>query len=306
MATTTNYALSKPAKGGKNWHLDLNANADTIDTELKKHQTEEEAFKTEANLVAGGHQATGAYGSGLGAESAGLISKEVQDARGSQATLDARLDVGINEDGTLKSDSFTFDQWEGAGIIGMAYVSPTEFSVTGDLRAVFQPGLPVKIDYATSGDRFYHVKDSSLSGGITTVEVWEDDPAVLNETMTQVYTSAYKPNWPVGTGATFLPGSLPANALEKMMEAGVTAILYYDASTYTTPFGGNPATSNSGNLARIEFASGLKIGITYAALGGNVSTIEYKIPIAGVDTLLRTDTPAYDGTTNNITAIARS
>lgn len=306
---TTNYSLKKWNKGHPNWHIEQQDNADTIDAELKKHQDEEEELKTDATLVAGGHEATGDYGADtLIAQVAAALSQEIQDARGSAGSMDARLDVALNEDGTLKSATAAPDQWLSTGMTSPAYVSASSFSISGDVTAILTPGRPLKIDYSVSVDTFYHVKNATHSGGTTTVTVWDSDPAVINEAITNVYyTSFGQMNIPDKDTSAFTPGSIPIDYIA-YMSMGSCDIYYYDTSTYTLPFteDASRAKTNSGQIARIEYESGLKIGFTYASLNGNVSTVEYRVRKAGVDTEIRTDTYTFDGTTNYLTDIDRA
>jgi hypothetical protein len=179
------------------------------------------------------------------------------------------------------------------------------------VTAILLPGRPLKIDYSVSADTFYRVRNATHSGGTTTVTVWTDDPAVSNaggETMTAVYYQSYSGQQiPDLDASDFTPGAFPSDYIA-WMSSGSVDVYYYDGSTYTNPFtvDGSRAKANSGDVARMEYSSGLKVGITYASLGGNISTIVYKIMKAGTDTTISTKTFTYDGTTNNVTDVDRT
>jgi hypothetical protein len=100
------------------------------------------------------------------------LGLELVNARGALASLDQRLDVSTNEDGTLKAaTSLNPSQW---------YVMPntstvlntTTFKLTGaDGTAVYHPTRRLKINRSSGGVAFTEVVSSSYSAPDTTVVV---------------------------------------------------------------------------------------------------------------------------------------
>lgn len=94
---------------------------------------------------------------------------EVTAARGTAASLAARLGVALNADGTLIAGAPAGGWWSTeAGTV--ARVSASSFTVTGDKSAIYKKGRALFLDQTT--DAFCHVSDDSTysSGtGLTTV-----------------------------------------------------------------------------------------------------------------------------------------
>ncbi len=68
------------------------------------------------------------------------LTTEVTAARGDAATLNARLSVSLNPDGTLKGDAPASDWWNPEpDPDDIARVSDTAFSVAGDKRQIYTP-----------------------------------------------------------------------------------------------------------------------------------------------------------------------
>lgn len=298
---TTNGHYDKPIIGSEtDWGETLNENLDTLDTMHEEHDTDREAFNTNATLVAGTHNAS------TPAAAVALISNEIQQSRFSLATLQAFLGVGHNADGTNIASSYSFSQFEAGGIaVNPVYVSATTFKFSGvDYTALLPPGIVLKLAYSgATGTLYFRVKDATYSTD-TTVTVWSSDPAVVNqaalgETITATL-GPVKPSFLIDSA--YLRGSAVANYIEYMAQSNCD-FYYYSAAVYTSPFtvDADRAKTNSGDPARFEFGSGMKVGITYTAAGGNVSTIVFKHSIGGVDTTFATLTMAYDGTTGLVT-----
>jgi hypothetical protein len=98
------------------------------------------------------------------------IASEVTAARGSAASLDARLDVSINEDGTLKGGAPAGNWWMTEADT-VAYDTASTFTVSGDKTAVYTANRAVKLTQS-SNDAGHVVSASYSSGpGETTVTV---------------------------------------------------------------------------------------------------------------------------------------
>ena len=100
---------------------------------------------------------------------------ELQNARGSMNSLRDRLNVAINDDGTLKNPiAAEIDEWKDTAI-GVTYVSDNQFSVNGDLTPIFTQGRAVKVYNKISGEitvgGFTNVVSSAVSDETTIVTV---------------------------------------------------------------------------------------------------------------------------------------
>lgn len=297
MPTTPNKSYSIPDKGAKNWHADLNGNFNAIDGDMDTLDTALAEFASNADLVANGHEADSDTEP---ATALAKVSNEMADARGALGTLDARLDVSLNEDGTLKTTTTSGDQWPTQAMTNPAYANAASFTVDGDATGILQPGTSLKVVFATSGTRHLHVKSASYDGGTgkTTVNVW-DDETVPNETINSVAWGFVRPNT---VGAAGTPGS----AIRAHHDASA-GVYRYNADSYDDPFnttGGRVAKTNAGRIAYVAYASGLDVGCVYTAAsgGGRLDSIIRRI----ITTPVETWTVTRDGTTGLITDFNRS
>jgi hypothetical protein len=286
---------TQPGKGAKNWHIPTDGNFTLLDGRIDTLDDVVAAFNTEANLVAAGHNDTDP------ATAAGKISLEVKDARGSLGSLDGRLDISLNEDGTLKTSTTSGDQWPTQGMTNPTYVSSATFKVDGDATGILQPGTSLKVDFNVSGLVYLHVKSSSYAAGPdeTTVTVW-DDEAVLNETIDEVAWGFVRNN---EIGLAGSPGSSIRD-----LERSSFEVYYYDGTAYDDPWdesGGRVAkAANDGHLARVDYASGLQVGFEYASADDDADLALEERKLNG--TLIETWTPTFDGTSGNIIDYDRS
>lgn len=101
------------------------------------------------------------------AEELQIMLSELVAARGLATTLNSRLSVSINSDGTLKSTVTPVVWFTEAGAISK--VTATIFTVGGDKTAIYVTGRAVEL----SSTYYGHVISSSYDGGsgLTTVEV---------------------------------------------------------------------------------------------------------------------------------------
>ncbi len=97
---------------------------------------------------------------------------EIDDASGTRASVNDRLDVSLNADGTLKvSVASAINQWvDDTGISALARVSDTSITINGDQTGVYTSGRRVRL--TVNGAFVYaSVLESTYSGGLTTLEL---------------------------------------------------------------------------------------------------------------------------------------
>ena len=126
------------------------------------------------------------------------VQTEVTNARGSTGALDTRLDVALNEDGTLKAGATqNTTEWSSAAFAGLARSSDTQFTVNGDQTTIFLVGRKVR---SLSGSTYaYHEVVSSAYVTVTTVTVSGTAlPSPLNDVDFGIIT-------PVASGQSSLP-----------------------------------------------------------------------------------------------------
>jgi hypothetical protein len=93
---------------------------------------------------------------------------EIESARGTASSLEARLNVSMNPDGTLK-DSLAYPySWLGE-TDNVAYVSANSFTVSGDERSVYTNGRRLYLDQTSNV--FVSVVSATLSATVTTVTI---------------------------------------------------------------------------------------------------------------------------------------
>lgn len=91
---------------------------------------------------------------------------EILNARGSKADLDSRLDVSLNEDGTLKAGVSGGNEWVDGGF-AVAYVSSTQLKVDSDQSDIFTEGRRCK--FTQTGGPAYGTVISCTAGGSSTI-----------------------------------------------------------------------------------------------------------------------------------------
>jgi hypothetical protein len=128
------------------------------------------------------------------------IGLEVIASRGTKDSVDARLDVSINEDGTLRAGtSLNPSQWIDPELTE-AYKNPTTFTVVGNHTDIYLKDRRLKFSLP-AGNNFSEVVISSYSSGtgLTTVVIKD---AILNATLTKVEHSIITPRYSsLGDGA---------------------------------------------------------------------------------------------------------
>ena len=98
------------------------------------------------------------------------VKSEVESARGLAASLDSRLNVAINRDGTLKGDAPASSWWTDEAD-GVAYVNASSFTVVGDKTAIYTVNRAVSLEQTT--DAVGRVTEAVYASGtgLTTVTV---------------------------------------------------------------------------------------------------------------------------------------
>ena len=133
-----------------------------------------------------------------------LLDNEIYAARGSAASLDARLDVALNEDGSAKAAAGIVANWVTGGT--PTYIGTTSFSVVGDQTAIYTAGR--RLACALGGTTVYNAVVSSAYTTLTTVTV---DTANLTSNLSGVSYGI------VSTGAT---GSLAVHEHTGVTDGG--------------------------------------------------------------------------------------
>ncbi len=121
------------------------------------------------------------------------LGEEVINARGSKPSLDQRLDVAMNEDGTLKaSTSLNPSQWQDMTGHTFTYLTTTSFKIDGDQTDIYKNLRRLKVNLAASM-AYSEVVSSSFSAGPneTTVQILD---AVLDATLVDVEHSLFLPD----------------------------------------------------------------------------------------------------------------
>jgi hypothetical protein len=120
-----------------------------------------------------------------------VIGEELVNARGTKPTLDQRLDVALNEDGTLKaSTTLNPSQWYLPSLT-FAYVSTTSFTVNGDQTDIYKQGRRIKINLSASVV-YSEVVSATYGAPNTTIQILD---AVLDNTLVSVEHSLFLPDW---------------------------------------------------------------------------------------------------------------
>jgi len=114
------------------------------------------------------------------------LGAEIINARGTKPTLDQRLDVAMNEDGTLKaSTSLNPSQWVSLTGYTFEYVTPTTFTVNGSHTDIYVAKRRLKINLLSS-IAYTEVVSSSYDSNqdkttVQTLDAVLDDPIVSVE-----------------------------------------------------------------------------------------------------------------------------
>lgn len=95
---------------------------------------------------------------------------ELVATRGSAATLEARLDVALNDDGTLKSGAPAAGWWT-KDPDPVARLSDNQFTVRGDKRAIYVKRRAVHLEQDADAKTYVLASDYQTSAGVTVVSL---------------------------------------------------------------------------------------------------------------------------------------
>jgi hypothetical protein len=205
---------------------------------------------------------------------------EVVAARGSAASVNARLSVAMNDDGTLKGGA-PAGSWWSTEADAVARVSGTQFTVTGDKTAIYKANRALYVTQTSSAYGFVSV-DSTYSGGtgLTTVTVTgvTIDTGITSVQYGQPVTNA--PKLPVATAAQELTGASAVLAsspsvsreyiinLKPVVNASVNKLDILTKSTSAVPDASNPIKvmipDGAGNTQRTRTANAIQFTLNDA------------------------------------------
>lgn len=298
MAVTPNYDFELPAFDSINWDVPIRANWTAVDTEIKTIDDREAADFAEVTAA----RVSLVYTDETPFASLTLRIDEIEDelklARmgktGSTDRLVTLFAVGHETSGANKPASFTALEFDTALIVNPVQIDASSFKVDGNLESTLKNGMGLKLTFATSGVQYARIKTATHAGGPdeTTVVIWEDDPPLPGpiETINEVAYSFVKP----GDAVDFDPGADIRDPTSASLD-----VYRYTSATFDLPFdesGGRVATTNTGRIARFDFASGHQVGLTYDA-AGNAAKLD---PTDGIEhkingTLYERWKPTYSG-----------
>lgn len=172
------------------------------------------------------------------------VSRELQAARGSHDNLKARLDVALNDDGTLKAGAeINMNEWK-QSLMTPTYLDESRFYVPNDVESVFTVGRALKITgkdkpvvtYVDSSkyDVDYNrtivtVTEAVITSGISTVElsIIQHSMPKTAATVKQIRENTeeiYKHNHTEGKGEQIPTQGIASEAIttEKIAKGAVT------------------------------------------------------------------------------------
>jgi hypothetical protein len=117
-------------------------------------------------------------------EDTSSLLREISNSRGSKLTLDQRLDISINEDGTLKSSATpSTSEWILPSVT-FAYITTTTFKTSGNTTDIYTTDRKVKVNLSSSysiSDVLSSVYDSGQDETVVTIS-----DAILDNTLVSV------------------------------------------------------------------------------------------------------------------------
>ena len=126
------------------------------------------------------------------------LQAEIELARGTNASLNARLSIGINGDGTFKEAvPVTANTWVNEENT-ITYLTTATFKVNGDVRSVYIADRAIKLTQTTS--RTSYVSSTALDAGNTVITV--KGGAVDSGLTAVAYSTMVKENQPYITPTT--------------------------------------------------------------------------------------------------------
>lgn len=177
----------------------------------------------------------------------------INTAAGSKTSLDNRLDVSINDDGTVKSAITAGNEWINPEL-SPTYVSTNSFTVTGDQEDIYVAYRRLKIKLAASLV-YTHVESSVYSSvsGLTTVTV---HAGTLTNPITTVDHSIITPVGTFGASTSALDIRSSTGYEASVTNVGSTLVVRtangsFDAGTITASFVGD-VTGTASNASALE------------------------------------------------------
>jgi hypothetical protein len=144
-------------------------------------------FRTDLGLL---YAYNGAGWKEVGLEDISFLA-EIENSRGTKPTMDQRLDVFLNEDGTPKAGtSLNPSQWLEPSLT-FTYVNTTTFTVDGDQRDIYKPTRRLKVNL-TASVAYSEVVSATWNSGPNTTSVLILN-AVLDNTLVSVEHSIILP-----------------------------------------------------------------------------------------------------------------
>lgn len=113
------------------------------------------------------------------------VYKDVLGSYGSLNSLEQRLSVSIDDDGTLKTNvAANISEFKSTGYT-FTFISANSFTVPSDVTSVFVQGLAIEAMSATSTPSYSysHVKSSSYANSVTTVILYD---SILDATLEDI------------------------------------------------------------------------------------------------------------------------
>ena len=108
------------------------------------------------------------------------LGLEIITARGTKSTLDQRLDVSLNEDGTLKSNVSAYQSQWILPSLTFTYVDATTFQVNGDQTDIYAATRRLKINL-TGSTQYSEVVSSSYNSEQNKTTITIADAVLTNE-----------------------------------------------------------------------------------------------------------------------------
>lgn len=144
-------------------------------------------FRTDLGLT---YEYNGSAWKEVGLEGVSFLA-EIANSRGTKSTMDQRLDMALNEDGTLKaSTSLNPSQWHTPSLT-FVYVNTTTFTASGNQTDIYKATRRLKINL-TASVAYSEVVSATYNSGPDTTSVVIYD-AVLDNTLVSVEHSLYLP-----------------------------------------------------------------------------------------------------------------
>ena len=179
-------------------------------------------FRTDLNAAEGGTEYVYTGNTALGdngwvqrAELGGLtqnLEGEIVSSRGTATTLDARLDVALNEDGTLKADAPAGSSWI-TEADAVTYVSSTRFTVVGDKTAIYTQHRAIRAEVGSVFTATYVATDATYASGTNITEVTLTSP-VLGTPLNNIAFG-----FVVGASRQYLAENIPYNNTASQLAA---------------------------------------------------------------------------------------